>query len=154
MEMSLFSFSSSYSPEKVLQRIDIYWVLNRTLCSFHICYEQACSVYNFLVHLFFFIIHSIFYSPQNSHLRLDFSLYWKSQQFKSFLIVFQFLCTFNRAVKFTSKLFGRALSRRIKATVLFASETGRSEQYAKQLVELLSHAFNAQVITVSLARKN
>lgn len=55
-------------------------------------------------------------------------------------------CIFNRAVKFTSKLFGRALSRRIKATVLFASETGRSEQYAKQLVELLSHAFNAQVI--------
>lgn len=52
----------------------------------------------------------------------------------------------NRAVKFTSKLFGRALSRRIKATVLYASETGRSEQYAKQLVELLSHAFNAQVV--------
>lgn len=56
------------------------------------------------------------------------------------------LCIFNRAVKFTSKLFGRALSRRIKATVLYASETGRSEQYAKQLVELLSHAFNAQVM--------
>lgn len=51
----------------------------------------------------------------------------------------------NRAVKFTSKLFGRALSRRIKATVLYATETGRSEQYAKQLVELLGHAFNAQV---------
>lgn len=50
-----------------------------------------------------------------------------------------------RAVKFTSKLFGRALSRRIKATVLYATETGRSEQYAKQLVELLKHAFNAQV---------
>lgn len=51
----------------------------------------------------------------------------------------------HRAVKFTSKLFGRALSRRIKATVLYATETGRSEQYAKQLGELLSHAFNAQV---------
>lgn len=50
-----------------------------------------------------------------------------------------------RAVKFTSKLFGRALSRRIKATILFATETGRSEQYAKQLGELLNHAFNAQV---------
>lgn len=52
---------------------------------------------------------------------------------------------FRRAVKFTSKLFGRALSRRIKATVLYATETGKSEQYAKQLVEMLSHAFNAQV---------
>lgn len=51
----------------------------------------------------------------------------------------------SRAVKFTSKLFGRALSRRIKATVLYATETGKSEQYAKQLVELLGHAFNAQV---------
>lgn len=51
----------------------------------------------------------------------------------------------HRAVKFTSKLFGRALSRRIKATVLYATETGKSEQYAKQLVELLGHAFNAQV---------
>ncbi|CRL03651.1 CLUMA_CG016518, isoform A, partial [Clunio marinus] len=54
-----------------------------------------------------------------------------------------------RAVKFTSKLFGRALSRRIKATVLYASETGRSEQYAKQLVELLSHAFNAQIYNMA-----
>lgn len=32
--------------------------------------------------------------------------------------------------------------------MLYASETGKSEQYAKQLVELLSHAFNAQVIKV------
>ncbi|XP_055642693.1 nitric oxide synthase isoform X2 [Toxorhynchites rutilus septentrionalis] len=54
-----------------------------------------------------------------------------------------------RAVKFTSKLFGRALSRRIKATVLYATETGRSEQYAKQLVELLGHAFNAQIYCMS-----
>lgn len=51
----------------------------------------------------------------------------------------------HRAVKFTTKIFGRALSRRIKATVLYATETGKSEQYAKQLVELLGHAFNAQV---------
>lgn len=58
------------------------------------------------------------------------------------LFLFAFLF---RAVKFTSKLFGRALSRRIKATVLYATETGKSEQYAKQLVEMLSHAFNAQV---------
>lgn len=49
------------------------------------------------------------------------------------------------AVKFTSKLFGRALSRRIKATILYATETGKSESYAKKLVELFGHAFNAQV---------
>ena len=50
-----------------------------------------------------------------------------------------------RAVKFTSKLFGRALSRRITATVLYATETGKSENYAKQLSEIFGHAFNAQV---------
>lgn len=50
-----------------------------------------------------------------------------------------------RAVKFTSKLFGRALSRRIKATVLFATETGTSQMYAEKLGELLGHAFHSQV---------
>ncbi|XP_012262601.2 nitric oxide synthase, salivary gland [Athalia rosae] len=50
-----------------------------------------------------------------------------------------------RAVKFTSKLFGRALSRRIKATVLFATETKTSEMYAVKLGELLGHAFHSQV---------
>ncbi|XP_071038207.1 nitric oxide synthase-like protein isoform X4 [Parasteatoda tepidariorum] len=51
-----------------------------------------------------------------------------------------------RAVKFTSNLFGMALSRRIKATILFATETGRSEHYAKMLGDIFSHAFNANVI--------
>ncbi|XP_018567945.1 nitric oxide synthase, salivary gland isoform X2 [Anoplophora glabripennis] len=53
-----------------------------------------------------------------------------------------------RAVKFTSKLFGRALSRRIKATVLYATETGKSEGYAKKLGEIFGHAFNAQVYSM------
>lgn len=54
-----------------------------------------------------------------------------------------------RAVKFTSKLFGRALSRRIKATVLFATETGTSQMYAKKLGELLGHAFHSQVLSMA-----
>ena len=33
--------------------------------------------------------------------------------------------------------------------MLYATETGKSEQYAKQLGELLSHAFNAQVYCMS-----
>lgn len=53
-----------------------------------------------------------------------------------------------RAVKFTSKLFGRALSKRIKATILYATETGRSEQYAKELGAIFGYAFNAQVSMV------
>ncbi|CAG2060947.1 unnamed protein product [Timema podura] len=43
------------------------------------------------------------------------------------------------------KLFGHALSRRIKATVLYATETGKSEMYAKKLNEIFGHAFNSQV---------
>ncbi|XP_026329114.1 nitric oxide synthase-like isoform X2 [Hyposmocoma kahamanoa] len=54
-----------------------------------------------------------------------------------------------RAVKFTSKLFGRALSKRIKATILYATETGRSEQYAKELGAIFGYAFNAQVHCMS-----
>lgn len=33
-----------------------------------------------------------------------------------------------RAVKFTSNLFGKALQRRIKAAILYATETGKSEK--------------------------
>ena len=80
-----------------------------------------------------------------------------------------------RAVKFTSNLFGKALQRRIKAAILYATETGKSEKwtlnsllwrlwekgrketwndnvipliqtrYAHMLAELFNHAFNAQV---------
>lgn len=59
-----------------------------------------------------------------------------------------FFCL-NRAVKFTSKLFGSALSKRIKATILFATETGKSEMYAKKLGTIFSHAFHSQVINDS-----
>ncbi|CAL4108294.1 unnamed protein product, partial [Meganyctiphanes norvegica] len=54
-----------------------------------------------------------------------------------------------RAVKFTSKLFGKALSKRIKATILYATETGKSEMYAKKLAEIFNHTFNAQVYCMS-----
>ncbi|MCL4139821.1 UNVERIFIED_CONTAM: hypothetical protein GTU68_052206, partial [Idotea baltica] len=50
-----------------------------------------------------------------------------------------------RAVKFTSKLFGKALSKRIKATILYATETGKSENFARKLGEIFGHTFNAQV---------
>jgi len=55
-----------------------------------------------------------------------------------------------RAVKFTSNLFGKALQRRIKAAILYATETGKSEKYAHWLADLFNHAFNAQVSTHSL----
>lgn len=54
-----------------------------------------------------------------------------------------------RAVKFTSKLFGKALSRRIKATILYATETGKSERYANKLAQIFSHAFNVHLMSMS-----
>ncbi|CAG4908085.1 unnamed protein product [Colias eurytheme] len=54
-----------------------------------------------------------------------------------------------RAVKFTSKLFSQALSKRIKATILYATETGKSELYAKELGTIFGHAFNVQVQCMS-----
>lgn len=50
-----------------------------------------------------------------------------------------------RAVKFTSKLFATALSKRVRATILYASETGKSEEYARELGTIFGHAFNTQV---------
>ena len=54
-----------------------------------------------------------------------------------------------RAVKFTSKLFGKALSRRIKATIVYATETGRSERFANKLAQTFSHAFNVHLMSMS-----
>lgn len=51
-----------------------------------------------------------------------------------------------KAVKFSAKLMGKALAKRIKATILYASETGRSEKYAKMLCEIFKHAFDAKVL--------
>lgn len=54
------------------------------------------------------------------------------------------LCLF-RAVKFSAKLMGQAMAKRVKATILFATETGKSQNYAKTLCEIFKHAFDAKV---------
>ena len=50
-----------------------------------------------------------------------------------------------RAVKFSAKLMGKALARRVKCTILYATETGKSERFAKSLSEIFKHAFDAKV---------
>lgn len=55
------------------------------------------------------------------------------------------LCPF-RAVKFSAKLMGQAMAKRVKATILFATETGKSQNYAKTLCEIFKHAFDAKVM--------
>lgn len=40
---------------------------------------------------------------------------------------------------------GAAMAKRVKATILFATETGKSQDYAKTLCEIFKHAFDAKV---------
>ena len=40
----------------------------------------------------------------------------------------------------------KALSKRIKCTILYATETGKSERYAKTLVEIFKNTFNPKLI--------
>ncbi|CAH2281649.1 nitric oxide synthase, endothelial [Pelobates cultripes] len=50
------------------------------------------------------------------------------------------------AVKFSAKLMGKAMARRVKATILYATETGRSETYAQNLCTIFRYAFDPRVI--------
>uniref|UniRef100_A0A3Q4HQ40 Nitric oxide synthase n=1 Tax=Neolamprologus brichardi TaxID=32507 RepID=A0A3Q4HQ40_NEOBR len=53
-----------------------------------------------------------------------------------------------KAVKFSAKLMGQAMAKRVKATMLFATETGKSQDYAKTLCEIFKHAFDAKVMAM------
>lgn len=39
----------------------------------------------------------------------------------------------------------KQLQKRVKCTILYATETGKSEGFAKSLTEIFKHSFNAQV---------
>ena len=41
---------------------------------------------------------------------------------------------------------GKALAKRIKCTILYGTETGKSETFAKRLCQIFKHAFDAKVI--------
>ncbi|XP_053938567.1 nitric oxide synthase, brain [Cuculus canorus] len=53
-----------------------------------------------------------------------------------------------KAVKFSAKLMGQAMAKRVKATILYATETGKSQVYAKTLCEIFKHAFDAKVMSM------
>lgn len=60
-------------------------------------------------------------------------------------LFYQDLFLLPRAVKFSAKLMGQAMAKRVKATILYATETGKSQVYAKTLCEIFKHAFDAKV---------
>uniref|UniRef100_A0A4W3HSW6 nitric-oxide synthase (NADPH) n=1 Tax=Callorhinchus milii TaxID=7868 RepID=A0A4W3HSW6_CALMI len=51
-----------------------------------------------------------------------------------------------KAVKFSAKLMGQAMAKRVKATILYATETGKSHAYAKTLCEIFNELCSLQVI--------
>lgn len=51
----------------------------------------------------------------------------------------------HRAVFFASVLMRKVMASRVRATVLFATETGKSEALARDLAALFSYAFNTKV---------
>ncbi|XP_078410153.1 nitric oxide synthase 1 [Cetorhinus maximus] len=53
-----------------------------------------------------------------------------------------------KAVKFSTKLMGQAMAKRVKATILYATETGKSQVCAKTLCEIFKHAFDAKVMSM------
>ena len=54
-----------------------------------------------------------------------------------------------RAVKFSTKLMSKALSKRVKCTILYATETGKSERYAKNLVKIFKNAFDPKLFRMN-----
>ncbi|XP_043924227.1 nitric oxide synthase, brain [Protopterus annectens] len=53
-----------------------------------------------------------------------------------------------KAVKFSAKLMGQAMAKRVKASILYGTETGKSQAYAKTLCEIFKHAFDAKVMSM------
>lgn len=49
------------------------------------------------------------------------------------------------AVKISAKLMGHMMARRVKATILYATETGKSRTYAWNLCQLFRRAFDPKV---------
>uniref|UniRef100_A0A672UWW7 nitric-oxide synthase (NADPH) n=1 Tax=Strigops habroptila TaxID=2489341 RepID=A0A672UWW7_STRHB len=72
--------------------------------------------------------------PWNTHV-------WKGDSYRDLFLL-------PRAVKFSAKLMGQAMAKRVKATILYATETGKSQVYAKTLCEIFKHAFDAKVMSM------
>lgn len=54
-----------------------------------------------------------------------------------------------RAALFACRLYGVALKRRIKATILFATETGKAKGFARQTANIFAHSFNTKVLCMN-----
>ncbi|KAK3612606.1 hypothetical protein CHS0354_042115 [Potamilus streckersoni] len=53
-----------------------------------------------------------------------------------------------KAVLFTIKCMEKALERRVKCKILYATETGKSEEFARSLYQIFMHAFDTKVLSM------
>lgn len=53
-----------------------------------------------------------------------------------------------KSVLLTSNMMTKAMSKRIRATILYATETGKSYEFAKMLKQLFDHAFDGKVVAM------
>ncbi|XP_075052853.1 nitric oxide synthase, inducible [Mixophyes fleayi] len=70
---------------------------------------------------------------------------WRDESRKSKKKNFK-LVVIAKAVLFASTLLRKSMAARTKATILYATETGKSETFAKKLQTLFNYAFNTEVI--------
>ncbi|KAI1285722.1 Nitric oxide synthase, inducible [Halotydeus destructor] len=84
----------------------------------------------------------------NYHLKPSFEYQeraWKGYKWKKVELKWH-LSTVAKAVLCTVRIMGGILSQRVKATILFATETGRSEMFADKLVKKLAASFYVRKI--------
>merc|ERR1739838_411690 len=53
-----------------------------------------------------------------------------------------------KSVLMMSNMMGKAMSRRIRATILYATETGKSLEFSKMLKKTFDHAFDGKVVAM------
>ncbi|KAM4701870.1 nitric oxide synthase, inducible [Discoglossus pictus] len=73
---------------------------------------------------------------------------WQDENRKPKKKVFKFSVV-AKAVLFASALMRKSMAARTKATILYATETGKSETLAKQLHSLFSYAFNIKIFCMN-----
>lgn len=71
---------------------------------------------------------------------------------KSSIVQIGFICFF-RVILWTQSLMKTALAKRVKCTILYASETGRSEHFASTLFDICKRRLNVKVVTIDVALK-
>jgi len=95
--------------------------------------------------IFSFLLPLFVIAQYMDNFRAQYRLILLPSTFANQFLMFFVLFSIYRAVRFAAFLMRKILSNRKKATILFATETGRSEGFARNLAKLMSHSFDVKV---------